>query len=350
MSVKEALEQRIAATYALIGQYEDVRREASDPKEQARARRAIAEQHAVLADAVGQYVRVCRGMGLALAQEVVAAALACGIVLEPHDAAGGGVAATATGGVALPVVQHWPVELREALERGSVALFIGADMGRAVTGVPSRGELAAELAQRHGLAPTLSLAEVAQRVSSGGNRHRVLSVLLDALDTHGRVPQPFHRGVAALVVRYRLEWLVTTAYDDLLEAALRDVQVRVNRVVRTSDLPFVRRGEPVLIKLYGDAGDKESLVVTTDDHYRLWRSHERAALLDAVRAVLGRSVVLLLGYDLQDADFLLLWGELRDRLGHYGAVAYAAGAGVPAADAAMWRERGIVLLEELPGA
>jgi hypothetical protein len=191
---------------------------------------------------------------------------------------------------------------------------------------------------------------VAQRVSSGGNRHRVLSVLLDALDTHGRVPQPFHWGVAALVVRYRLEWLVTTAYDDLLETALRDVQVRVNRVVRTSDLPFVRRGEPVLIKLYGDAGDKESLVVTTDDHHRLWRSHECAALLDEVRAVLGRSVVLLLGYDLQDTDFLLLWGELRDRLGHYGAVAYAAGAGVPAADAAMWRERGIVLLEELPGA
>lgn len=54
--------------------------------------------------------------------------------------------------------------LGEALQRGNLALFLGADLPRELTGLPGRADLAAGLAQRLDLGgPALPLAEVAAR-------------------------------------------------------------------------------------------------------------------------------------------------------------------------------------------
>lgn len=52
--------------------------------------------------------------------------------------------------------------LTDSLQRRTLALFIGADLPRAITGLPSRADLARELAHRHRLDDSLPLAEVAQ--------------------------------------------------------------------------------------------------------------------------------------------------------------------------------------------
>ena len=58
----------------------------------------------------------------------------------------------------------------EALRRSALALFVGADLPRSVTGLPSRAGLARDLARRHDLDESLPLTEVAQRVERAGNR------------------------------------------------------------------------------------------------------------------------------------------------------------------------------------
>src|SRR3989337_882970 len=84
-------------------------------------------------------------------------------------------------------------ELSQALLHRTLALFIGADMRNTITGVPSRADLARELARQYGLAESLPLADVAQRVSQAGSRREFTDFILSALDITDKLPQFFHQ-------------------------------------------------------------------------------------------------------------------------------------------------------------
>ncbi len=236
--------------------------------------------------------------------------------------------------------------LQEALSGRSLTLFIGADLPQAITGLPSRTDLARELAHRKGLDESLSLAEVAQRVSQAGNRWEFTNFIRNALDTTGKTPQPFHQQVAALVKQHQIETIITTAYDNLLELALQQVGVGFNRVVRGSDVNFINSGRPTLIKLYGDAQQPDTLVVTDQDHSNLLRDREKEAVIDEVRRAFRRNTVLFLGYNLADPDFRFLFDQVVES--RFARIAYAVWSGLPEVDVRTWRDRGIVILEEDP--
>jgi len=242
-------------------------------------------------------------------------------------------------------------ELRDALIRRTLALFIGADLPRAVTGLPSRADLARELARRHGLVGQdailpYSLAEVAQRVSQAGNRWAFTAFIRDALDTTGKPPQPFHHRIVDLVKAHQIETLITTAYDDLLELAFQEAGVGINRVVRSSDVAFIRPDRPTLIKLYGDAQQPDTLVITDRDHSDLLRDREREPLLDEVRRAFRRNTVLFIGYNLSDPDFRFLFDQIAES--RFARTVYAVWPGLPETDVQMWRDRGIVILDVDP--
>ncbi len=242
-------------------------------------------------------------------------------------------------------------ELTEALHRRTLALFIGADLPRQVTGLPSRADLARELARRHNLVGQdailpYSLAEVAQRVSQAGKRWAFTAFIRDALDTAGKSPQPFHQRIVALVKEHQIETLITTAYDNLLELAFQKAGVGINRVVRGSDVNFVRPDHPTLLKLYGDAQRPDTLIVTDRDHSDLLRDRDKEALVDEVRRTFRRNTVLFLGYNLADPDFRFLFDQIAES--RFARTAYAVWPGLPEADVRMWRDRGIVILNTDP--
>lgn len=236
--------------------------------------------------------------------------------------------------------------LGEALTRRTLTLFIGADLPPAVTGLPSRADLARHLARRKGLDESHSLAEVAQRVSQAGNRWEFTDFLRHALDTTGKSPQPFHRRVAELVKAHNLETIMTTAYDNLLELAFQQAGLGLNRVVRGSDVNFISPDRPTLIKLYGDAQQPDTLVVTDQDHSNLLRDREKEAVIDEVRRTFRRNTVLFLGYNLVDPDFRFLFDQIAES--RFARTAYAVWPGLPEADVRMWRDRGIVILAQDP--
>ncbi len=236
--------------------------------------------------------------------------------------------------------------LQEALERHSLVLFIGADLPRQVTGLPARADLARLLARRKGLDETLSLADLAQRVSQAGNRFEFIDFLRHELDTLGRSPQPFHQQVAALVKAHQVETLITTAYDNLLELAFQQAGVGINRVVRGSDINFINPDRPTLIKLYGDVLQPDTLVVTDQDHTNLLRDRDKEPLLEEVKRAFRRNTVLFLGYNLADIDFRFLFDQIAES--RFARTAYALWPGLPEADVQMWRDRGIAILEVDP--
>lgn len=238
------------------------------------------------------------------------------------------------------------VALREALQRRSLVLFIGADLPRAVTGLPSRAELARSLARRKGLDETLSLAGVAQRVSQAGNRFDFIDFLRTELDVVGRSPQALQQRVVRLVKTHQLETIITTAYDDVLELAFQQAGVGFNRVVRGSEVNFINPDRSTLIKLYGDVLQPDTLVVTDQDHTNLLRDRDKESVLDEVKRAFRRNSVLFLGYDLSDPDFQFLFDQIAES--RFARTAYAVWPDLPEADVRMWQDRGIVILEADP--
>lgn len=236
------------------------------------------------------------------------------------------------------------LRLQDALRSRSLALFLGADLAEAITGLPSRAGLARRLAERRGLDPSLSLAQVTQRLATGGYRFDFTSLLREALDVTAKKPQPYHRSVVGFVKSNGVETIVTTAYDTLLEMAFREAGLGLNIVIEDGDLAFARRGIPTLIRLYGAVDRPTSLVATEDDHYGLWRDRNRENMLDEVRATLRRNTVLFMGYNLADPDFNLLWREVLDRMGRFSLGAFAVCPGLPEDEVQIWRDRQITVL------
>lgn len=245
----------------------------------------------------------------------------------------------------LSTEQHYQY-LMEQLQGRQLALFIGADLPREVTGLPSRADLARELARRHGLNGSLPLAQVAELVSSAGNRWQYTAFIKDALSTAGKKLQPFHQGVIELVHHYHVRSIITTAYDDLLEWAVRQAGIDYTGVVDNNSLAFASSGQLALIKLYGDAQRPESLVITERDHSQLLRDHDKDDVIDEVRRTFKRNTILFYGYDLSDPDFKFLFDQVAES--KFARLAYAVWPGLPEEDVRMWRNRGIVILEEDP--
>lgn len=236
-------------------------------------------------------------------------------------------------------------QLRQQLAGGQVVLFIGGDLPAAVTGLPSRADLARALCAGFGLPPTGSLAEAAQSI---GRRYEFTKFLRETLDIAGQQPAPFHRQLAALIAEYPVAVIITTAYDGLLELALRQAGLPFNRVVRSNEVAFISPQRPTLIKLYGALDQPETLTVTEDDHTGLGRNRDKENLLDEVRAALRRNTALFLGYNLADPAFKLLWSELLDHMGPFPIGATAVWPGMSAAEQRVWAERHIRVVSDDP--
>jgi hypothetical protein len=59
----------------------------------------------------------------------------------------------------------------------------------------------------------------------------------------------------------------TWATQQAIEWLDEQAGLPINRAVRGSDIAFADPRRPTLIKLYGDLQQRDSLVVTEDDHY-----------------------------------------------------------------------------------
>jgi hypothetical protein len=234
--------------------------------------------------------------------------------------------------------------LAEHLANARLALFLGGDLPQALTGLPSRSDLARGLARRKGLDESLSLAAVAQRAMQSGSRFEFTDYLGRQLETVGSGPPRFHQ----LIARLPAQTIITTAYDNLLELAFQQAGEQINRLVRDSDIAFADPRRRTLIKLYGDVQQRDTLIVTEDDHYGLWRSRDKEGLLDETRATLRKHAVLFLGYNLADPDFNLLWREVLDRMGRFALGAYAVWTDAPDDVRQVWEARQVRVVAAEP--
>jgi hypothetical protein len=228
--------------------------------------------------------------------------------------------------------------LVDAITAKQVTPFLGA--GIAVPYLPRGGQLAEQLATRHGypLDDVTNLARVTQFIASKHGessfaRRRVVECIkaaqarADAALTQA-LPEN-HRILAAL----RLPMYITTNYDDYLERALRAGRdcTPVVEICRWNDLLRDVLGDystlppttetPWVFHLHGHMSEPDSVLVTEDDYIDFTvslavRLESDPILHHRVVRAFANTNLLFLGYSLEDWNFRVL---LRQVMKQYSA-------------------------------
>jgi hypothetical protein len=231
-------------------------------------------------------------------------------------------------------------ELVDLVKGGECVLFLGAgihapapddskykypDDVRPLLG----GELAEKLAEQCDYLTQLPQESPRdlQRVSlcyqytKGLDRTKLVSVL----DKHlmaGKKPSPLLKMLAALPFRL----LVTTNYDRLIEAALRQKEKDPTVVIYNPDPDKPTQDpsqdptsdRPLMFKMHGDLQTESSIVITDEDYITfVQRMADKEAIHpvpSTIRYRMSKWRTLFVGYSLRDYNLRLLFRTLRWRL------------------------------------
>jgi hypothetical protein len=188
---------------------------------------------------------------------------------------------------------------------GELAVFTGAGVSAAV-GLPTWDQLVHELAERseldaelteglHRLPPQDAAALLARELG----QDRLAEYVQE------RFGQPTHGLVHSLLAALPVAEYVTTNYDALLELAATGAR----RDLRVLPYQDAAPGRPWLLKLHGDAGRPETVVLTREQ-YVLDGDH-RAALSGVLQALLVTRHVLFVGASMLDDDVIRIAHEVR---------------------------------------
>jgi len=224
-------------------------------------------------------------------------------------------------------------QIAEVIRNGQCILFLGA----AVHAPPPEGSpfvypeaerpplgsrLSQSLAETCGLAERFpnedprNLQRVALFYEIDRSRYQLVQAIREAVHV-GKKPSPVLRALAEL----DFARVITTNYDQLLEAALRSagkdprVSVYTPKLEATRDFPNPTVESPVVFKIHGDIDREESIVVTDEDYIKFLLRMSNKEPYDPVplklKADLTEWTTLFVGYSLLDYNLRLLFQALR---------------------------------------
>jgi SIR2-like domain len=227
----------------------------------------------------------------------------------------------------------WKVEdwerLARYIRRGQCTPFIGA--GASSPPLPTGRQLASHLAERYRYpcSDPENLVKVAQWALAQGEeldlKGTVCEFISQAITPESDPVSATHE----FLVDLELPVYITTNYDDLLATAFE----RRRRPARKEIFPFYQARQrkrnlgddegskptpqsPLIYHLHGVLADPLSMVLTEDDYldFLIYIHPEEKLLPSYVQEAFSRSVLLFVGYSLNDMDFKVLFRRLASSL------------------------------------
>ena len=94
-----------------------------------------------------------------------------------------------------------PRSLLTELEQQNIVLFIGADLPKSLTGVPSRQELAKIMAEEKGIKTyrSLTVTDVAGYGETSQNRYQITNSIRRSYNSSALQPRPIHIQIVEFV-------------------------------------------------------------------------------------------------------------------------------------------------------
>jgi hypothetical protein len=219
-----------------------------------------------------------------------------------------------------------PDKLKEAYRANRCAILVGAGAS-AGAGLPLWGQLLERMiaeGERHGVVQASKAAEYRQLVGDPAKFLMVASGLKEDIHLYfdefietsfvASRPKPteLHQ---ALVALDRLQFVLTTNYDTLIERAYRssgdeDVPVLTFREVGELQRRLAKR-EFFILKAHGDAAKVGNGIILTELDYRdiLYRQRAYQSLLSAMFTMF---TVVFVGASMTDPEIKLLLGYIAD--------------------------------------
>lgn len=202
-------------------------------------------------------------------------------------------------------------EILAEILRGNCVVFVGAGLSVGA-GLPGWQELISRLAAQFDCAADdHDFLTIAQAYEHKFGRDKLEAVVQECTDTSARTPTETHRALGKL--SFRVRYWITTNYDDLLERTFSEMDREPSVVIRESDVAQARNRYNIIVKIHGDSGKPDTIVLTKNDYFAspLAKSLVWNLLADA----LAQKTFLFLGYSMRDPDFTQLQSALISRVG-----------------------------------
>jgi hypothetical protein len=218
-----------------------------------------------------------------------------------------------------------PNELVSSLNKGKVVLFVGHDIDLSESGLPSIDNLTSELAQQtqawvdcrfcksadrctHPNECILPLPQVATFAEQELGRDYLERFLVEKL-TQNTQPTPTLQAIARLPAQI----IITTAYDERLEAAYRAADKRYQTIATDSQIVTDESAQVQIIHWYGVLSQPKSLVLTGADHAALANNKPLTSLV--LQSYLATRACLFMATDFNDPYLQTLYSKIVTELG-----------------------------------
>ncbi|MEW6374003.1 MAG: SIR2 family protein [Pseudomonadota bacterium] len=209
-------------------------------------------------------------------------------------------------------------QLIERFARGSGTVFVGAGISMR-SGLPSWAQLMEPLRKYFGerISPSATHLDVAELYEAENGRFGLVHHLKRELgDVRYRLSRTHE-----LIVSLPVQRIYTTNFDDLLEKAAHRKWINRSVIYDASHIAYSDTGPLSIVKLHGDLGAPDSLVISANDYYAYFARNPAVASL--LTHELQNHTVLFLGYSFSDPDFGMILGEVAEQLGSNRPTLYA---------------------------
>ncbi len=212
-------------------------------------------------------------------------------------------------------------QLAAQLRNGNLVAFVGAgasatfrdpDSGREWPGLPTAGDMVAEMAKvRSYVQSTHDFGQACFVLKLRESRGQLEEFILGQIDRPNVKPLPAH----TLLANLPFSAYLTTNYDPLIEAALREARRAFHPIIEDVDVARLKPSELPVVKVNGCVTRPKSIVASEDEFLPIG---ERAPIMEAlIKTELANKTVLFVGFSLGDPHFAALYQSLRRSLGGY---------------------------------